>query len=1441
MADDIAVLGIEINASQVRAATRDLENLVGAAGAAEGGTRKVETAMSRMQREVQSMLAPLRSLQSLLLTIGAGAAIKGVIELADSYTMINARLRLVTQSSAELATVQSKLFQIAQSTGTAYGATVELYTKMARASDVLGASQGQMLRTTELFSKALQISGASTSEAESALRQFGQTLTKNKVQGDEFNALLENAPAILQFAAKGLGLTTAAIINMGKASQLTGQMLVSGLIKGGSDIDKQFHQIPVTVGRAVQEVKNAFGQYVDRVNQATGSTSSLATAIEGFAEKLSDPQLVDMGVQAINAIAAGMANIASHAPDIREAAGDVGTFIGNITDGWDQLPDVVKEWGIIGGVVLGKRGLVAIAIIGTAIDQVKRGFEGLKNIDKEFEAGSLLKIFTGAAGASGQNAMDAFLAGYKGDLPIDASKTIESLQRLNDAAVRVRLAGEKLGVGLEKVNGDLKSTTQWTTKEGEDLAALVQRIDPARDALVDLVDQTTLLHKAQQARQITSEQELDLEQKAVVAFNLRIEKTDGLTKSVKDQIQSLKDQVAVAGVEATQGKAAAERYRLELQIRRELGIAYGANAAEIEGLIQKLDAWNRKIDENDGVAARAAAQAEAWTEIWKNSIGAIQGAFTSFFTSLFDGGTNVFKSLANVAKQIFGQVLTQAVFGNLLVTMSGIGGAAAGAGGGSGSSAMMSGASGAGGAALFSGGLSKLPVFGQAVLGAGIGALGGGLIGGAMGLNKTGSAIGGGLGGFGALPFVLAGGNPLLALGFFAATTIIGGLLGNLFGGKPSDKLQGASFDTITGAHTSGGATSGAKFDAENRKAADDFIEHVKGLVTLIKNVGGTTNVGKVAIDVGNRSGIDVSVGATGGKFATVDEAWADTIKKMIAGIEGVGPIVKHAFEVVDLVNNPEQAQNLISFARDLEKFLSDNDTTKHVSELQQGFDSLDAQLADFKKNLELIGQSADLADSTIAKLKQGLVDDWLKGLDQMINDLSGKGFLNDIAGVITTIDAMRANALTAGTGMDKVEEVFTLSIRKIAQSIVAAAGSIDKAQPMLDLIKTTFAAFPEVIAALSQLTDPSAVTAAKTVADIEKLVRDNRIKAAQDEISLLRSAQGDIRSRMSGLTSAGNSTDAALLRIATDPNFGNSATSSYGVLSDLFDKTNASARGGDLDAMAKLPDLGIQLLEASRNLNASGAGFFKDKDRVEGALKDQKSLTVRQLEVAQADLAANEAQVALLQQTIDLLQGKNSSAAGPNGGFAASDLDSLNALYKSDHDKAIAGGMSEEQFAGSNTFAGYQGTVSQILGGLNDTGRLLTDYTNAQRQSSDPLYGAAAASRANVIAGRLHELGIDNLPGRAIGGGAGLAFRAHPGEVVFLGNKAQVLTSGQAQDALARGAGNTDRMEQAYRTGMQSLHGVMREQLDKTEELRKELRGVRKELGRIKEKVGAD
>lgn len=211
-----------------------------------------------------------------------------VVKTADAFTEMSARLKLVSGTTNELVTAQTRLFQIAQATRTPVEDLGRQYNRMALAIKNLGGSQEQVLRQTELVSKALKISGATTAESTAALLQWSQAMGGVALNGDEFRSVVENMPRAIQALTEYTGKSIGQLREMSAQGQITPEMMMKAMEAAGDKIDKEFSQIPKTVAGAWVQVQNAFKQYIGTANEAGGGSHKLAESLGLVADNLNE-------------------------------------------------------------------------------------------------------------------------------------------------------------------------------------------------------------------------------------------------------------------------------------------------------------------------------------------------------------------------------------------------------------------------------------------------------------------------------------------------------------------------------------------------------------------------------------------------------------------------------------------------------------------------------------------------------------------------------------------------------------------------------------------------------------------------------------------------------------------------------------------------------------------------------------------------------------------------------------------------------------------------------------------------------------------------------------------------------------------------------------------------------------------------------------------------
>lgn len=208
-------------------------------------------------------------------TIASLAAVKKVVDLTDSYTNTNARLAMITGSLEEQKALQDDIFAAANRARGQYDDMANAVAKMKMlAGDAFGSNQ-EAIGFTELLQKSLKVSGAGTSEQQSAFLQLTQAMASGKLQGDEFRSIMENAPMVANAIAKYLDVSKGELKELSSDGAITAEIIKNAMFDSADDINKKFKTMPQTFGDVWNRIKNAgtqaFGRVFEKINSILNS------------------------------------------------------------------------------------------------------------------------------------------------------------------------------------------------------------------------------------------------------------------------------------------------------------------------------------------------------------------------------------------------------------------------------------------------------------------------------------------------------------------------------------------------------------------------------------------------------------------------------------------------------------------------------------------------------------------------------------------------------------------------------------------------------------------------------------------------------------------------------------------------------------------------------------------------------------------------------------------------------------------------------------------------------------------------------------------------------------------------------------------------------------------------------------------------------------------
>ena len=238
-----------------------------------GARRAVDSATNRITQAANQARAALAG-------IAAGIGLGELARLTDGYTKFTAQLKLASTSQQEYARSLEDVKRIATAAQNDIQTTGVLYARIASSVRELGTSQSDVAKITETVNLALTATGATSSEASSAMLQLSQAFGSGVLRGEEFNAVNEAAPKLLRILAESMDIPFSKLRGLAEQGKLTTDILAKAfsddkVIEG---LRENVAQI-TTISGALTVFKNNLMEVVGQQAHASGAVAGLTKAI----------------------------------------------------------------------------------------------------------------------------------------------------------------------------------------------------------------------------------------------------------------------------------------------------------------------------------------------------------------------------------------------------------------------------------------------------------------------------------------------------------------------------------------------------------------------------------------------------------------------------------------------------------------------------------------------------------------------------------------------------------------------------------------------------------------------------------------------------------------------------------------------------------------------------------------------------------------------------------------------------------------------------------------------------------------------------------------------------------------------------------------------------------------------------------------------------------
>jgi len=209
----------------------------------------------------------------------AGIGIKEIVDITGRFTDLNSRLINATGSAELAADAFEGIKNSARTTYQPLEQTAEVFLRNSVALNELGYTTNEQIKISTALGNAMAVSGAKGQRAASALDGFQKAIAGGKMQGEDFNRIMDNAPQLIEAMAKSLGVTTQQFRQMVKEGKITSDVMIPALLEQFDALEKKAEAMPATMSDGFTRINNSFFEFIGKMDQALNVSETLAQGL----------------------------------------------------------------------------------------------------------------------------------------------------------------------------------------------------------------------------------------------------------------------------------------------------------------------------------------------------------------------------------------------------------------------------------------------------------------------------------------------------------------------------------------------------------------------------------------------------------------------------------------------------------------------------------------------------------------------------------------------------------------------------------------------------------------------------------------------------------------------------------------------------------------------------------------------------------------------------------------------------------------------------------------------------------------------------------------------------------------------------------------------------------------------------------------------------------
>lgn len=201
-------------------------------------------------------------------------------DIADEVNTLEDRMRGALPVAAEYERAQERLEEISKRVRIPLAQTSELFLRSVAPLREMGFSARTTADMVGVLSAGLVTSNVKGEQAVAVINQLSKGLQTGVIRGDAFNAMLENAPTLIDALTKGLGVSRSELIRMAAAGELTTERFVGALAKQSEALLGLADGMRNTVGDAKSTFTDSMGKVIGSIDALFGISAKAVKELD---------------------------------------------------------------------------------------------------------------------------------------------------------------------------------------------------------------------------------------------------------------------------------------------------------------------------------------------------------------------------------------------------------------------------------------------------------------------------------------------------------------------------------------------------------------------------------------------------------------------------------------------------------------------------------------------------------------------------------------------------------------------------------------------------------------------------------------------------------------------------------------------------------------------------------------------------------------------------------------------------------------------------------------------------------------------------------------------------------------------------------------------------------------------------------------------------------